>query len=114
MGTATITPIAPDRSLQQRLAALERANDVRHYRAELKRDLYARRRDVRWILAAPPSEVLTMRVFDLLLAVPKCGRVKVNKILNAVKIAPSKKVGGLTDRQRAELVERLERLGRPA
>ena len=40
----------------------------------------------------------------MLLAVPKYGRVKVDKILRQCKISPSKTVGGLSERQRNELV----------
>ena len=39
-------------------------------------------------------------VFDLMLAVPKYGRVKDNKILSQCRISPSKTLGGLSQRQR--------------
>ena len=45
----------------------------------------------------------------MLLAVPKYGRVKVNKMLSQCRIAPSKTIGGLSDRQRSELVTLLSR-----
>ena len=48
-------------------------------------------------------------MFDLLLAVPKYGRVKVNKILAQCRISPSKTLGGLSERQRAELVALMRR-----
>jgi hypothetical protein len=48
-------------------------------------------------------------VFDLLLAVPKYGRVKVNKILSQCRISPSKTLGGLSERQRRELVALMRR-----
>jgi hypothetical protein len=48
-------------------------------------------------------------VFDMLLAVPKYGRVKVNKILVLCRISPSKTIGGLSERQRSELVSLLRR-----
>jgi hypothetical protein len=41
--------------------------------------------------------------------VPKYGRVKVNKILSQCRISPSKTIGGLSHRQRAELVEFMRR-----
>jgi hypothetical protein len=48
----------------------------------------------------------------MLLAVPKYGRVKANKVLQQVRISPSKTIGGLSDRQRTELVALLRaRLG---
>ena len=40
----------------------------------------------------------------MLLAVPKYGRVKANKMLQTCRISPSKTIGGLSERQRTELV----------
>ena len=45
----------------------------------------------------------------MLLAVPKYGRVKANKVLQQCRISPSKTVGGLSERQRGELVSLLQR-----
>src|SRR6266567_7434342 len=100
---------APERSLVQRMEALARANDVRSRRAQLKRDLKAGRQLIHELLLQPPEYLETAKVFDLLLAVPKYGRVKVNKILSLCKISPSKTVGGLSQRQRAELVALMRR-----
>jgi hypothetical protein len=100
---------APERSLVQRMEALARANDVRSRRAQLKRDLKAGRQPIHELLLGPPEYLETAKVFDLLLAVPKYGRVKVNKILSQCKISPSKTVGGLSQRQRAELVALMRR-----
>ena len=72
---------APERSLVQRMEALQRANDIRTRRAQLKRDLKAGRQPIDRLLLEPPEYLATAKVFDLLLAVPKYGRVKVNKIL---------------------------------
>ena len=55
----------------------------------------------------PPDFVETAKVFDMLLAVPKYGRVKVNKVLTQCRISPSKTIGGLSQRQRDELVSLL-------
>src|SRR5215831_18558974 len=100
---------APERSLVQRMEALQRANDVRSRRAQLKRDLKAGRQPIHELLLAPPEYLETAKVFDLLLAVPKYGRVKVNKILTQCRISPSKTIGGLSQRQRTELVELMRR-----
>lgn len=94
----------PSRSDQQRFDALARANHVRVWRAARKRDLKAGRVSVTGLLRECPAEVETWKVFDLLLATPKYGRVKAMKLLNAARIAPSKTVGGLSDRQRRELL----------
>jgi hypothetical protein len=47
--------------------------------------------------------VQTAKVADLLLAVPKHGPVKVDKLLSRCRIAPAKTVGGLSQRQREAL-----------
>jgi len=95
---------APTRSLDQRMEALQRANDIRVRRAKLKKDLKVGRVRIESILNEPPEYVLTAKVFDMLMAVPKFGRVKAARFLNQCRISQSKTVGGLSDRQRAELV----------
>ena len=100
---------APERSLDQRMEALRRANDIRTARAKLKKDLKAGRSSIHALLLDPPEYVMTAKVFDMLLAVPKYGRVKANRILNQCRISPSKTIGGLSERQRAELVSQLRR-----
>jgi hypothetical protein len=99
----------PVRSLRQRMDALDRANEVRTYRAGLKRDLKAGRIGIHDLLLHPPERIETMKLFDLMLAVPKMGRVKVNKILVQCRISPSKTVGGLSERQRNELLSMIRR-----
>ncbi|MGO9956331.1 MAG: hypothetical protein ACLP50_10190 [Solirubrobacteraceae bacterium] len=59
------------------------------------------------LLLDPPAFVQTANVFDMLLALPKVGRVKATKIMNSCRVSPNKTLGGLSDRQRAELAERL-------
>src|ERR671916_1742009 len=100
---------APERSLVQRMDALQRANQIRTRRAQLKRDLKAGRVSIQELLRNPPEYLETAKVFDMLLAVPKYGRVKVNKILVTCRISPSKTIGGLPERQRNELVSLLRR-----
>lgn len=97
----------PERSLAQRRAALDRANEVRVFRAKLKKDMTARRVSARDVLLEPPEFVGTMKVLDLLLAVPKVGRVKAGRVLRAAGVSPSRSVAGLSERQRSELLLRL-------
>jgi hypothetical protein len=100
---------APERSLDQRMEALKRANDIRSARARLKKDLKAGKKTIQALLRDPPEYVQTAKVFDMLLAVPKYGRVKANRVLNQCRISPSKTIGGLSERQRGELVAQLRR-----
>ena len=106
---STTHPAAPERSLAQRMDALQRANEIRSRRAQLKRDLKAGRQTIHQLLLQPPEYLETAKVFDMLLAVPKYGRVKANKILQQCRISPSKTIGGLSQRQRTELVSLLRR-----
>ncbi len=108
--TAPVKPaMAPERSLTQRMEALSRANDIRTRRAQLKRDLKGGQITIHALLLNPPEYLETAKVFDMLLSVPKYGRVKVNKVLQHCRISPSKTIGGLSERQRAELVSLLRR-----
>jgi hypothetical protein len=100
--------VAPERSVVQRMEALQRANDVRGYRAAIKQDIRHREKETVDVLATPEPELATMKVFELLLATPKVGRVKANKLLAQCRISPSKTVGGLSERQRGELVALLQ------
>jgi len=95
---------APARSLDQRMDALRRANEIRVRRAQLKKDLKDGRVRVEEVLSRPPDFVETAKVFDILMAVPKFGRVKAARFLNQCRISQSKTVGGLSERQRTELI----------
>ena len=95
---------APQRSLDQRMEALKRANDIRVRRAQLKKDLKDGSVQIEEVLRRPPTYVETAKVFDILMAVPKFGRVKAAKLLNQCRISQSKTVGGLSERQRGELI----------
>ncbi len=101
--------MTPERSPDQRLDALSRANEVRALRAQLKRDLKAGRVSIGPLLLDPPPYLETAKVFDMLLALPKHGRVKATKILQSCRVSPSKTFDGLSERQRAELAERMHR-----
>lgn len=89
------------------MTALARANEIRSRRAQLKRDLKAGRASIEALLLDPPEYIETAKVFDILLTIPKYGRVKVSKLLSHCRIAPSKTIGGLSERQRRELISLL-------
>jgi hypothetical protein len=109
-GSSLQTPAAvPERTHDQRMRALRRANEIRTQRAKLKRDLKAGKAKIETLLLDPPEYVMSAKAFDMILAVPKYGRVKANRILNQCRISPSKTIGGLSERQRAELVGQLRR-----
>lgn len=110
----------PDRSLEQRRAALERANAVRTARKALKRELKARGLTAlldllrnpaatagRLVPNAPAGYVDTMKVADAMIATRGIGTVKASTTLRRAKVSPSKTLEGLTRRQRGELLELL-------
>lgn len=100
-----------DRSLQQRRDAIARANLIRSVRAELKRNVRLGNASVLAVLADPAPEYLTMKVRTLLMALPKWGSVKATQIMNGCRISDAKTIGGLSDRQRDELVRHLTSRG---
>lgn len=104
--TAVLTP-SLDRTYAQRLDAIREANRVRGLRARLKHDLKTGRASAADVLTDPQPELLTMKVRDLLLALPMRGPAKIDRLLNLCRISHSKTVGGLSGRQREELVGRL-------
>jgi hypothetical protein len=99
----------PGRSREQRLRALEQANEVRTARAKLKKELASGKIELVQVVADPPACVRTARVRDVLLALPKIGSVRAGRILAQCGIAHSKTLGGLTDRQRGELINLFRR-----
>jgi S13-like H2TH domain len=99
------TASVPARSPKQRERALAKANEVRLARAHLKRDLAAGRVQLAAVLIDPPPCAQTAKLRDLLLALPKIGPARVNRALAHCRIADSKTVAGLSDRQRAALIQ---------
>jgi hypothetical protein len=97
------------RSREQRLRALEQANQVRSARATLKQELASGKLELAQIVADPPACVSTARVRDLLLVLPKIGAVRAGRVLAQCGIAPSKTFAGLTERQRGELINLFRR-----
>ena len=49
------------------------------------------------------------KVFDMMRALPRHGRVKATKILHSCRVSPSTTFGGLSERQRTELAGRFDR-----
>ena len=101
---------APERSLHQRMDALQRANEIRTRRAQLKRDLKGGRVSIDGLLLdAARTSSRRRRSSTCCWRCPKYGRVKVNKVLQTCRISPSKTIGGLSERQRTELVSLLRK-----
>lgn len=104
-----IEMVPPSRTGEQRMSALRRANEIRVRRAQFKRDVKDGTESLIDAIAMPPEWLETAKVRDMMLALPKYGRVKVDKVLRSTQISPSKTLGGLSARQRIELLAALRR-----
>lgn len=102
-------PAASTGPPDQRTRALARANEVRIARATLKKELRAGTIGIEQILATPPKYIATAEILDLLVAVPKLGPVKAARLLSSAYVSKSKTVGGLSERQRTQLIQLLSR-----
>lgn len=91
----------------QCMKALDSANEVRLFRAALKRGIGSRTVNPVSCVHAPPPMAEGMLVFDLLLSVPRVGVVKARKLMRSAKVGPTTTLGGLTPGQREDLGEAL-------
>jgi hypothetical protein len=91
----------------QHLSALDRANEVRLARAELKRKVARGDIDVADVILERPWEADSMPIADLLMSQSRWGETRCGKILALVPVSERKTVGSLTGRQRDVLAEAL-------
>lgn len=91
-----------------RAAALVLANEIRFARARMKEALRTGRRPMAAeIVKTPPRYVTSMKLFKLLVSIPGFGPVRAHKLMLYARIADGKTVGGLSPRQRDEVVAAL-------
>src|SRR3954452_20894792 len=91
----------------QHLQALQRANEVRLARADLKRGIAQGHVSAAEIVLACPPEVEGMAVADLLMSQRRWGRTRCRKFLAAIPLAENKSIGSMTERQRGALATAL-------
>jgi hypothetical protein len=84
----------------QHLRALERANQVRLARAELKRSVASGSLSAAQIVLACPPEAEGMAIADLLMSQRRWGRTRCRKFLATIPLSESKTIGSMTERQR--------------
>jgi hypothetical protein len=90
------------------MRALEKANEVRLARAELKRRIADGDVSAASVILACPPETSTWSVGDLLLSQRRWGRSRCRKFLMRNQINEKKQIGDLTDRQRRLLAAQLQ------
>jgi hypothetical protein len=92
----------------QRLRALERANEIRLARAELKRRIADGHVSAAEVILTPPNEASSWAIGDLLMSQRRWGSTRCRKFLVRNQINETKAVGALTDRQRRLLAGQLD------
>jgi hypothetical protein len=91
----------------QRLRALERANEIRLARAELKRRIADGDISAAEVILAPPVAAISWSVGDLLMSQRRWGNTRCRKFLLRNQINENKAIGALTERQRRLLADQL-------
>jgi hypothetical protein len=104
--TATIAPAGP-----QHMRALERANQVRLARAELKRRIASGEIAAAEVILDCPWEANSMAVADLLMSQRRWGHTRCRKFLAQIPMSEQKTVGSMTERQRRTLAAMLTATG---
>ena len=89
----TIVPAGP-----QYMRALERANQVRLARAELKRRVATGAVDVAEVILECPWEADSMAVADLLMSQRRWGQTRCRKFLSQIPMSETKRIGSMTER----------------
>jgi hypothetical protein len=92
----------------QRLRALERANEIRLARAELKRRIALGQVSVADVILSSPKEAESWPMSELLISQRRWGNERCRKFLKRNGIHELKPVGTLTERQRVLLATQLE------
>jgi hypothetical protein len=93
----------------QHLQALQRANAVRLARAELKRRVALGEISAADVILETPWEADSMTVGDLITSQHRWGHTRCRRLLLRLHVSENKPIGKLTERQRRELADVLER-----
>ena len=91
----------------QHLRALNRANEVRLARAELKRRVSDGEISAGEVILESPWEADSMAVADLLMSQRRWGLTRCRRVLAQIPVTETKTIGSLTDRQRQALASLL-------
>jgi hypothetical protein len=97
-----------DAGRAQHLRALEHANRVRLARAEMKRRIAAGDLSAAEVILSCPWEAESMSISDVLMSQKRWGRARCRRLLTSIGILENKRVGTLTERQRAMVAATLE------
>jgi hypothetical protein len=94
----------------QHMQALQRANQVRLARAELKRKIAVGELTAADVVRSNSWEVQTMAVAELLMSQRRWGHTRARRFLAGIPMAETKTIGSMTTRQRDTLATMLATL----
>lgn len=97
----------PQLTDEQRKAALEKAAQARHERAELREKIKNGEVSLSEVLESENPIASRMKVSALIESLPGYGKAKAARIMDELGIAPTRRVKGLGARQREQLIEAL-------
>ena len=92
---------------EQRKAALEKAAQARHARAELREKVKTGKVSLKEVLDSTDPIAERMKVSALIESLPGYGKAKAAKIMDERGISATRRVKGLGARQREQLLEAL-------
>ena len=99
----------PQLTDEQRKAALEKAAQSRHARAELRANIKSGKVTLEEVLDSDDPIANRMKVSALIESLPGYGKAKATKIMDELGISASRRVKGLGARQREQLLEVLSK-----
>ncbi len=99
----------PQLTDEQRKAALEKAAQARHERAELREKIKSSKVTLEDVLESDDPIASRMKVSTLIESLPGYGKAKAAKIMDELGISATRRVKGLGARQREQLVEALSK-----
>ena len=97
----------PQLTPEQRKAALEKAAQARHERAELREKIKSGKVSLAEVLDSDDPIANRMKVSALIESLPGYGKAKAEKVMKELQIAESRRLRGLGERQQVALLERL-------
>lgn len=98
----------PQLSPEERSKALQKAQQIRSQRMEVRKQLKAGKLTLADVLNNVDNEVYAkMRVKYLLESLPQIGKITAQKVMEEIGIDEARRVQGLGSRQKAQLLERL-------
>ena len=100
-------PLPPQLSDEQRQAALAKAAEARRARAELKEKLKMGSTTLKELLDRSDADDIIgkMKVVAVLESLPGVGKVKARRTMEDIGISETRRVRGLGDQQRRELLK---------